>query len=177
MNDKMKKLLFIAFSLLCLCVASSCQKDQVTPISNPECITVYGSGYSADIETYFGPLAIIMADGTTLDIVSGLHPYFLGFRMLVSPNSSQLGGYMISESDCLAYIIAPATPVPVGWTEVADSNNKENPLQVTIAGETIQLKIFSCRAYAGKKVSIPTSNKAFCATPIARSLKYVELDK
>lgn len=171
----MKKIFYTAFSVLFLLAAFSCQKENGHRNVKPERITVYGSAYADTIKTVFEENAIVMADSSRLDLTSGIHEYFRGFHMLVSSPSSNLGGYMVSDEDGLVYIIAPASPVPAGWIEVADSQHKDNPLIVTTkGGESIQLKIFSCRAYAGGKVSIPVTGKTFCSVPLAREIKYVE---
>lgn len=171
----MKKIFYAAVSVLALLAVFACQKENGHAHIKPEVVTVYGHDYADTIKTVFGEEAIVMADSTRLDPVSGIHEYFRGFQMLVSSPSSNLGGYMVSSEDGLVYILAPASPVPTGWIEVADSHHKEAPLIVnTKGGEQFQLKIFSCRAYAGGKVSIPVSGKAFCTVPLAREIKYVE---
>lgn len=148
----------------------SCNKEEKEGTLGP--VKIYGTGYASDISTVFDDNAIIMADSTRLS--GGVHRYFKGYEMLVSPKYSHLGGKIVSEVDATVYIIAAVSSVPPTWTEVADSGNKDNPLKVTVDGNVIELRIYSTVAYAGKPVEIPVSKKAFCATPLAKKIIYVE---
>lgn len=151
----------------------SCDKEEKHGTPGP--IKVYGSGYASEIHTVLDENAIIMADSTRL--TGGIHSYFKGYEMLVSPKYSHLGGTIVSDVDATVYVIAAVNSVPPSWTEVADTGNQDNPLKVTIDGNLIELRIYSTVAYAGKPVNIPVSKKAFCATPLAKKINYVEISE
>ena len=159
-------ILAIAF----LAILCSCSKED-KKAGTLGIITVYGSGYAAQINTVLDEDAIIMADSTRLS--GGIHKYFKGFHMLVSEKYSHLGGTIVSDVDATVFIIAATGSVPPSWTEVADSGNQDNPLKVVVDGNQVELKIYSTVAYAGKPVSIPKSKKSFCATPLAEKIIYV----
>ena len=158
------------FALAVLAILCSCSKEDGKS-GMPGIVTVYGSGYAAQINTVLDTSAIIMADSTRLS--GGIHRYFKGYHMLVSEKCSHLGGTIVSDVDATVYIIAATGSVPPSWTEVADSGNLNDPLKVVVDGNQVELKIYSTVAYAGKPVSIPKSKKSFCATPLAEKIIYV----
>lgn len=169
----MKRISLISSLFALLALSASCGKEEAEV--RPGTITVYGNGYCADMPTVFEENAVIMKDSTRL--TGGIHSYFKDYQMLVSEKYSHNGGYIISDADALVFVIAALNSMPPSWKEVADSGNKDNPLKLTIDGNVVELRIYSTVAYAGKKVAIPTSKKAFCATPLAKKINYVEISK
>lgn len=148
-------------------LSSGCSKTPVLS-GHPDCVTIYGNGYS---KTTLSEGSIVLLDKEA--VLSGsIHPYFQDFELLVSNYEGHLGGQIVTDIDSPVYILAPASPVPTGWSHVPDSANPEGVLTASYGTTVINLAVFTTRAYAGIPVKIPTLASNFPACPLARHILY-----
>lgn len=151
----------------------ACGKEDKALSGHPDTISVDGAGYSRAV---YEAGAILIPDKQA--VLSGaLHPYFLGFDMLVSNAESHPGGVLTTDIDGPVYILAPATPVPPGWLVVGNSTAGDEACTCVSDGQVINLAIFSKKATAGAKVKIPELSGTLSAIPLARRINWKQEDR
>ncbi|MBR4213020.1 MAG: exo-alpha-sialidase [Bacteroidales bacterium] len=156
--------------LLALLLCGACGPTDPVEKGTPDTVTVDGTGYTRAV---YEAGAVVMPDKHA--VLSGaLHPYFAGFEMLVSNSESHNGGVIITDIKGPVYILAPASPVPSGWTLVADSSAGENTCNCTYGSSIITLAIFSKIVSAGARVEIPVLDGTFSAVPLARRITWIQ---
>ena len=164
---------YIVSMILGCSIFAACSKDDSVR-GNPETITVDAVGYFRSV--YQEGAEMIYDTGYTL---ANIHPYFKDFEMLISGSDANNSGLIITDIDCPVYIVAPASPTPSGWHKVTDSSHEgdNQTMRYMTSSSSVDLAVFTKRAYAGVPVQIPVLNSVMSATPIARKINLLSEEK
>ena len=164
---------YIISMILGCAIFAACTQEEVYR-GNPETITVDAAGYFRGV---YQEGAVMVYD--TEYALANIHPYFKDFEMLISGPDANNSGLIITDIDCPVYIVAPASPTPSGWHKVTDSSHEgdDQTMRYMTSSSSVDLAIFTKRAYAGVPVQIPVLNSVMSATPIARKINLLSEEK
>ncbi|MGN0189050.1 MAG: sialidase family protein [Candidatus Cryptobacteroides sp.] len=160
----------IGLTILALFVSAvSCSKGGISPEeATPDVITVDAAGYNRAVYTEG---TMVVPDKRAV-LTGDLHPYFDGYELLVSSSNAHNGGRMYVNVKSPVYVLAPASPVPAGWSIIPNTTKDEAVCVCTYGTTSVELAVFTRIAYPGIPVEIPRLDGTVSAMPLAKRINY-----
>lgn len=157
----------LSLLLMTLLPIVGCKKEQV--YQEAEAVTVDAAGY---VKSELKEGARLFCDREYA--VSNVHPYFIGFEMLISPAESGNGGVVTSLSDGFIYLIAPVGTLPQEWVFVPNTADVNLQMSYSDGNHTVALGIYARKVSYGQKVEIPVISSFLSPVPLARHIGYLQ---
>lgn len=153
--------------LMTLLTVVGCKEEPVP--QEAESVTVDAAGYVKSVLTEG---AQIFCDREYT--IANVHPYFIGFEILISPAESGNGGIVTSLSDGFIYMIAPLGTLPAEWVFVPNTADVNLQMSYSDGNNTVALGIYARKVSYGQKVEIPVISSFLSPIPLARHIGYLQ---